>query len=53
MHIDFLGAAKGTVDILCETIGKLEEAPLIHIRVMLMKGGRVLSEGKLRFSLSD
>lgn len=52
MHIDFLGAAKGTVDVICETIGKLEESSSIHVRVMLMKGGRVLSEGKLRYSLN-
>jgi len=51
VHIEFLGAAKGTVDVLCETIGKVEEASLIHVRVMLVQNGRILSEGKLRYSL--
>lgn len=48
MQIDFIGAAKGTVDVVCETIGKVDDR--IHVRVMLQKGGRICSEGKLRFS---
>jgi len=51
MHIDFLGAAKGTVDVLCETIGKVDGEPSIHLRVMLMQNEKILSEGKLRYSL--
>jgi len=48
LQIEFVGAARGTVDILCETIGRVDNC--IHVRVMLKKGERICSEGKLRFS---
>lgn len=48
MQVEFIGAAKGTVDVYCETIGHVEN--VIHVRVLLKKGERICSEGKLRFS---
>lgn len=59
MQIDFIGAARGkSIDVHCETIGVLESGSkgdyqtIVHVRVMLKKRGRILSEGKLRFSSS-
>ena len=50
MHVDFIGAAKGTVEVFCETIGRVEHNDILHVRVLLKKGERTCSEGKLRFA---
>jgi acyl-coenzyme A thioesterase PaaI-like protein len=51
IQIDYLGAAKGTIDIVCETLGKSADST-IHVRVLLTRGDRILSDGKLRFTTS-
>lgn len=56
MNIDFLAAAGGTIDIGCDTIGLIGESSskrTIHVRVVLLKDRRILSEGNLRFSTTN
>jgi acyl-coenzyme A thioesterase PaaI-like protein len=50
MQIEFLAAAKGTVDVVCETVAILEPCQKMHVRVKIQQGDRILSEGKLRFA---
>jgi uncharacterized protein (TIGR00369 family) len=50
MQIEFLAAAKGTVDVICESVGVLQPHQKVHVRVNIQQGDRVLSEGKLRFA---
>ncbi|CAB9497331.1 ankyrin containing protein (ISS) [Seminavis robusta] len=51
MQIDYLAAAKGSVDVVCESIGTILDSSsrptIIHVRVKIQKGDRILSEGKL------
>lgn len=58
IHIDFLGAAKGSIDVVCESIPrdittkteeKRQPSAMVHVRVLLKKGDKIYSEGKLRY----
>ncbi len=49
MHMEFLAAAKGSIDVMCEIISC---GSTIQIRVLLVGNERTTSEGKLRFSAS-
>jgi acyl-coenzyme A thioesterase PaaI-like protein len=53
IQIEYLGAAKGAVEIVATTLGRIEHdsssTKTIHVRVVLKRGERILSDGKLRF----
>ena len=46
IHIQFLSPAKGSIDVVCEIISSTST---LQLRVLLKRGERILSEGKLRF----
>ena len=55
IQIDYIGAAKGTVDVVCETIGKVlpsqngvKREGSLYVRVKIQRGDRISSEGKMR-----
>lgn len=50
IQVEFLSAVRTSFEVVCETIGTIEEASIIYVRVMFKKEGRILSEGNLRFS---
>jgi acyl-coenzyme A thioesterase PaaI-like protein len=57
MQIEFLSAAKGSINVLCETINSsdndssaVSSSGTLQVRVLLKRGERTCSEGKLRFS---
>lgn len=47
LHIQFLSPAKGSIDVVCEIIHGTSTT--LQVRVLLKRGDKVLSEGKLRF----
>jgi acyl-coenzyme A thioesterase PaaI-like protein len=51
LQIEFLAAVKGPqVEVICETLGTGDVHNILHVRVVLKCGERVVSDGKLRFS---
>jgi len=52
-NIDFLRAAKGPVEVVCESLSRHKdhhpEQDQLHVHVTVEKAGKLLSDGKLRF----
>jgi len=51
IQVDFLSAIRESIEVVCEMIGTVDEST-IHVRVLFKKEDRILSEGKLRFSIA-
>jgi acyl-coenzyme A thioesterase PaaI-like protein len=52
IQVEYFKEAKGTVEVVCDKLGLCEQDSL-HVRVRIQRPGgeRILSEGKLRFSI--
>jgi acyl-coenzyme A thioesterase PaaI-like protein len=51
IQVEYFKEAKGTVEIVCDTLGLCEQDYLyVRVRIQRPDGGMCLSEGKLRFS---